>query len=221
MPVGQTSPPVPAIDTEPSGCVASLEFRTIDPRTQKRPSPRSCPAAGDPPPAELREQLADLRALVDALEAGTPQTPSGRLRASTGTFWALDGLKERLPEHQETADGAVMLVGAAVLPTGAPVEWQVTAGSNGLIESDWADLAPAFAALAHPVRLELLRQVLSGTRTTAALAEEEHLGSTGQLHHHLRQLISAGWLHQSGRGTYDVPATRVVPLLALIMGGRR
>lgn len=172
---------------------------------------------------ELRSQLCALTERVATLEARAPDASGPRRRpvASTGTFWALDGLKERLPEHPETADGAVMLVGAAVLPSGTPVEWQVTAGSTGLIESDWADLAPAFAALAHPVRLELVRQVLRGTRTTSALAAEERLGSTGQLHHHLRQLISAGWLHQSGRGTYDVPPARVVPLLALVMGGRR
>ena len=52
-------------------------------------------------------------------------------------------------------------------------------------------------------------------------AATEGLGTTGQLHHHLRQLKAAGWLHQTGRGTYEVPARRVVPLLTMIQGARR
>lgn len=109
------------------------------------------------------------------------------------------------------------LVGAVTLPTGAPVAWQQTAGTAGLFEVEWEGRAAAFAALGHPVRLELLRQILSGIHATADLASIESLGTTGQLHHHLRQLLSSGWLKQSGRGSYEVPPARMVPLLACLV----
>ncbi|TQO18788.1 hypothetical protein FB472_0310 [Rhodoglobus vestalii] len=166
--------------------------------------------------------MRDLEARVAAIE----QRPDVmRIEQSTkpdsGTFWALAGLRSRLRDHPETQDGAVMLVGAVTLPTGAPVEWQQSSGTTGLFEVEWDDRAAAFAALGHPVRLELLRQILSGTHATAELAQSESLGTTGQLHHHLRQLLTSGWLKQSGRGSYDVPAARVVPLLACLVGAER
>jgi hypothetical protein len=58
-------------------------------------------------------------------------------------------------------------------------------------------------------------------RTTAGLAAQEELGTSGQLYHHLRQLVSAGWLRSSGRGHYSVPGDRVIPLLVIIAGTRR
>ena len=70
------------------------------------------------------------------------------------------------------------------------------------------------------MRLRLAQLVLQGTETTAELAADADLGTTGQLHHHLRQLVAAGWLQSAGRGRYRVPAQRVVPLLAIVAAAR-
>jgi DNA-binding transcriptional ArsR family regulator len=156
-------------------------------------------------------------AAPDTAPAGTAQ-PRG---AAADTFWALDGLRARRAEHPSTESGTVMLTGSVTLPDGTPVEWQQGAGSAGLLEVDWTDRAATLAALGHPVRVELLRHVLSGSRTTADLAAIDSLGTTGQLHHHLRQLLTAGWLRQSGRGTYEVPPSRVVPLLVCLVAVER
>ena len=43
------------------------------------------------------------------------------------------------------------------------------------------------------------------------------LGTTGQLHHHLRALVAAGWLASTGRGSWQVPASRVIPLLVVVI----
>lgn len=168
--------------------------------------------------AELRS-LTQRVALLEALPGDAQQDPSDSSSATQAAdvFWALTGLRERLPEHRATERGAVMLVGSVTLPGGAPVEWQQSSGTSGLFETEWDERATAFAALGHPVRLELLRHVLSGVHSTAELAAVESLGTTGQLHHHLRQLLSSGWLKQSGRGAYEVPASRIVPLLACLV----
>lgn len=71
------------------------------------------------------------------------------------------------------------------------------------------------------MRLILLQEVVRGQSSVAALVQDERLGTSGQLYHHLRQLVSAGWLVQSRRGSYRVPSARVIPLLALMMGADR
>ncbi|QIJ60707.1 winged helix-turn-helix domain-containing protein [Streptomyces sp. JB150] len=155
----------------------------------------------------LSERLAALEERVARLEAA-PQT---RQTSSDEVFWALEGLRERL-----TGDGQVLFTGAVDLPTGEHYEWQQAAETSGLLDADWSDHAVPYAALGHPVRLTLLRAVLRGTRSAAGLQETAGLNTTGQLYHHLRQLTAAGWLEAGGRGHYQVPAGRVVPLLVLL-----
>lgn len=171
---------------------------------------------------EMHRRLDALAARVRALETDRPETePTDETEDPDDTFWALTGLRGRRPGHPSTADGAVMIVGSLDLPTGETVAWQEGAGTTGLLDVDWTDLADALAALGHTVRLELLRQILSGVRTTAELVATDHLGTPGQLHHHLRQLKAAGWVQQSGRGSYEVPTARIVPLLTTVVGARR
>lgn len=114
--------------------------------------------------------------------------------------------------------GGVLLTGTVELPTGGRAEWQEAFAVESLLEADWSLCADTLAALGHPIRLVLLREVLRGAQTAADLGAIEELGTTGQLYHHLRQLVGAGWLRTSGRGRYEVPAPRVVPLLVMIGG---
>ena len=90
------------------------------------------------------------------------------------------------------------------------------AGLPARPQGEWERLAPCIAALGHPVRLRLLQAVLSGTRQASALAAAAGVGTTGQLYHHLRELGAAGWLNAERRGSWEVPAARVAPLLALL-----
>lgn len=170
--------------------------------------------------ADLRDAVRALTERVAALEGSrSPGAPAAV--PDDETYWALDGLVARRGQDATTARGSVMMVGSVEVPTGGTVSWQQEAGSEGLIEVEWGDRAAAFAALGHPVRVELLRRILQGVRTTAALAALDELGTTGQLHHHLRQLVAAGWVRQSGRGSYEIPASRIVPLLVCIVAAER
>jgi hypothetical protein len=168
---------------------------------------------GDPPQHEAAlARLVALEQRVARLEsAGQPAEVS-----AAGVFWALDGLKQQVPEP-----GAVLFTGSVSLPGGEHYEWQEAHPVDVLLAEDWSSLAGALTALAHPVRLLLLHEVLHGAQTAAELAEHERLGTTGQLYHHLRQLVSAGWLRSTARGQYAVPPERVVPLLVLLSAARR
>ncbi|WP_053133530.1 ArsR/SmtB family transcription factor [Streptomyces ambofaciens] len=159
--------------------------------------------------------MADLERRLAALESADRPAP----RPGEGDFWALEGLKEQLAQMR-AADGGVLFTGAVRLPAGERYEWQHGALTEGLMDADWAASAEVFAALGHPVRLRLLREVLGGRRTAAELAELDEVGTTGQIYHHLRQLTGAGWLHTTGRGRHEVPPGRVVPLLVVLSAAR-
>lgn len=131
-------------------------------------------------------------------------------------FWALELLHAREPEP-----GAVMIVGDVTLPSGLLARWQEGARTADLLDDDWQSAAEPLAALGHPVRIRLVREVLRGTTTARELAALEDMGTSGQVYHHLRQLVSAGWLRARGGGAYEVPLERVVPLLTIMVGGRR
>ncbi len=157
----------------------------------------------------LADRVAALERRLDALEsAGAGPSP-----VPDDVFWALEGLKAR-------SDNAVLFTGTVALPSGEQYDWQYGTPVPDLLEADWSAWADRLAALGHPVRLRLLHRILSGARTTAELADDEELGTTGQLYHHLRHLVAAGWLRSAARGRYAVPPERVVPLLVILSGVR-
>ncbi|MFD4345218.1 ArsR/SmtB family transcription factor [Streptomyces coelicoflavus] len=164
---------------------------------------------------QLELRVADLERRLTALEAADRPVP----RVQEGDLWALEGLKAQLTELGAEA-GGVLFTGSVRLPTGEHYAWQHGALAEGLLDADWAESAEVFAALGHPVRLRLLREVIGGRRTAAELAELDGMGTTGQIYHHLRQLTGAGWLHTTGRGRHEVPAGRVVPLLVALSTAR-
>ena len=161
----------------------------------------------------MSQSLEDrVRALEQALQALTPPfaaASSDELPADPG-LWLLHELKRLYG-----AD-ALVFGGTAAAPDG-PVAWQWTVPTDGVREQDWEPAAAVLDALSHPVRLRLLQRVLNGTATTAELAEDETLGTTGQLHHHLRALVAAGWLTSTGRGRWSIPGPRAIPLLVVVV----
>lgn len=174
---------------------------------------------------ELEDRVAELERRLAVLERTAPEAPSRPPRGgrpgppADDTFRPLELLGEQLAAAEADA-GGVMYAGTVRLPTGQPYGWQLTELTDDLLDADWSGAADCFAALGHAVRLRLLREVLGGLRTAAELAELDDTGTTGQIYHHLRQLTGAGWLRTTGRGRYEVPAPRVVPLLVMLSAAR-
>lgn len=176
-------------------------------------------ALAEPAADRSAETAATAAAAAAAAAAATEHPASGAQDAeSAGSdapaaaddpLWFVNELGRRAP-------GAVMMAGAVDTAAG-PVRWQYGLMADALLSEEWSDLARPLEALGHPARIELVRQVMRGAHTTAELMQLEHLASSGQLYHHLRQLVSAGWLVSPRRGHYEVPAARVVPLLVLTM----
>lgn len=99
---------------------------------------------------------------------------------------------------------------------GRNVAWQV--------ERAWADVVPlageqvarVLSALASGVRLRIVAELTAGTLTTGDLSERLGQASSGQLFHHLRELMAAGIVHQPARGTYALRPQHVLPMLAVL-----
>lgn len=158
------------------------------------------------------ERVEHLELRVAALEEQLAQRPVTS-DADDDTFWALEGLRNRVPEP-----GAVMLVGSVQTPDGVEARWQVGTLAQEFFDSDFAARAESLSALAHPVRLRIIQRLMTDATTVQELVATEEFGTTGQIYHHLKQLVSAGWLRSTGRGRYEVPVDRVVPLLGILQG---
>ncbi|MGH3905476.1 MAG: ArsR/SmtB family transcription factor [Pseudonocardiaceae bacterium] len=159
---------------------------------------------------DVAERLERLEQRVATLESAPPSAEA----PGPGPLWALEALKARVSEP-----GAVLFTGSVTLPGPRHYDWQQGFEVDPLLDSDWGAGADSLAALGHPVRLALVQGVLRGTATAAELADIEGLGTSGQLYHHLRQLVAAGWLRSPSRGRYEVPAGRVIALLVVIAAG--
>ncbi|HEY5978948.1 MAG TPA: helix-turn-helix domain-containing protein [Microlunatus sp.] len=159
--------------------------------------------------ADLAERVRRLEELV----SGRPPARPDSAGPDADTFWILDGLEQRV------GSGAIAYAGSLARDDG-PVRWQLTHDSDELIERDWTALAPTLGALGHPARLHILQLITRGEAASAAdLADTPGLGSTGQIYHHLRQLVGAGWLRSTTKGRHEVPPERLVPLLVILAAG--
>lgn len=161
---------------------------------------------------DLESRLRAVELAVEALQGTAGASDPSRIAVHDDPLWALEGLRQRAPEG-----GAVLYTGTVDLPAGGTVQWQYALPAVAVFEQDWSEQAAALTALGHPVRLQILREVLRGTNTVAALVESLETGTSGQMYHHLKELTANGWLASERRGVYEVPAARVVPLLAILV----
>jgi DNA-binding transcriptional ArsR family regulator len=162
---------------------------------------------------DFEKRLVQLEQAVRSLQAvATESAPRPDTSPESDTFWALEALAARSPEG-----GAVLYTGSVELPTKGLVQWQYGLGAKELFEQDWSEQADKLAALGHPVRLSILQAVLNGETTVAKLVEKLDTGTSGQIYHHLKELISTGWLVATRRGSHEVPPAKIVPLLAILL----
>lgn len=99
---------------------------------------------------------------------------------------------------------------------GGPVDWTIRYSAAAVRDLPAQDRVDVLAALGHPVRRALVEALLDGPRSGAELAEAVGLTSQGQLYHHVRALTSAKVIEQHGRGTYRIPAPKLVPTLIIM-----
>lgn len=118
-------------------------------------------------------------------------------------------------DSNSVVDGEVTLQGSVTLGTGR-YEYQWTRPTHWITNGPWDGQIERLAALAHPVRGEILRHLLCQPATAADLVEAHIVSSTGTAYHHLKELQSAGWVAKTA-GAYEIPPARVIPLMTIMI----
>ena len=161
-----------------------------------------------------------LAAAVAALEERV--TALERTRLPVGASAVTDGslVRKMLDELWNTADGSdpdgtVVYAGAGPW-TGGTVAWQIGRGWADIRETGADAIASLFGALANPHRIRILRALVTGPLSTGELGQRLDQPSSGQLFHHLKELLAAGVIHQPERGTYAIRREDAIPLLAAL-----
>ncbi|MDY5784761.1 helix-turn-helix domain-containing protein [Corynebacterium sp.] len=158
-------------------------------------------------------RIAALEDRVTALEERLAPSPdrSGPAPAARG---GLPDLPQAIEANDELVDGAVVF-GGAVTVGARTVAYQWARPTHWVTDSDWDEQIERLAALAHPVRGQILRHVLCDPSTVAELVEAGVVTSPGTAYHHLNALQAAGWLTKAG-GSFTVPPARIVALMTII-----
>ena len=144
--------------------------------------------------AELRDEMDALKISVGDRSAPLPRAPSPEAAA----------LEEQMrSEISAPADAAVVYAFAA-----RTEETSIASGANhvsslvDLLRADDERVARIGYALSSPPKIALIRALLSeGPQSAAQLGQQAKL-STGSLYHHLRELVHADVIHQTGRNRY-------------------
>lgn len=149
----------------------------------------------------LADQVAELAERVARLEHAQQAAPE------IGSV--LQGLGD------DPGDGTVTYRGSG--PWGdSSVAWILTRRWPELTTAPLESPARVLAALAHPSRLRIVTELVGGETTTAELVARLGFTTTGQLFHHLKELLAVGVVHQPRRGAYALRPQHVVALLAVI-----
>ena len=97
------------------------------------------------------------------------------------------------------------------------VRWDISYSPDAIVDLPISSMSEVLASLGHPVRLQIVRNLLRGPANAADLHSAVGVGSSGQIYHHLKTLSSANIVEQQGRGDYRIAAKRVVPLLVSML----
>lgn len=172
---------------------------------------------------ELRGRLAKVEAATGASDDGgasVSAAPDGASGADgpPSEFWLLDGLARHTGPafSRDGVTGSVIYGGHVTAPGVGELSWQMGHPAPDVAEADLDRAAQRLAALGHPFRLRLLRRLLLGASTLAELQEPTGQGTSGQVHHHLRELRSAGLVTSRRRNHYEIPPEQVIPLMVVV-----
>jgi DNA-binding transcriptional ArsR family regulator len=171
----------------------------------------------------MEARMAAVEARLDALEqpAAEPQEIGAVDVAPTGPdgrWWIVERLASDpgANEQRNGVAGHIAFGGRTVDAQAGETVWQVEQAAADVLDADLDAAASFLAALGHPVRLAIVREMLRGARTLEDLRAVEASGTTGRLQHHLRELRSAGVVTQIRRNDYALRREHIVPCLVLI-----
>nr|WP_028548856.1 ATP-binding protein [Paenibacillus sp. UNC451MF] len=153
---------------------------------------------------ELKQQMNDLQKLV-------------RQQLSIGETGRMGTISNEQDNEGTSSEGMIYYSGQYRNET-LKYKWEAHEQQvSALLTQDGEKLAKILSALGNKQRLDILRSVLKGPASGNDLVEQLHMGTTGQLYHHMKALIGSDLLIQEERGgDYSLPPHRVLPVLLLL-----
>ncbi|MFI9006375.1 ArsR/SmtB family transcription factor [Actinosynnema sp. NPDC053489] len=121
------------------------------------------------------------------------------------------------PVAVASGEGGELGYGGQVAVGDGRVSWRIDVTPERALSLPDRPRVEVLSALAHPVRVEIVRALLTrGGRPATELQRAARLGSTGRLYHHLKALTAAGVVEQDERGGYRLRQAATVPVLVLL-----
>jgi DNA-binding transcriptional ArsR family regulator len=177
-----------------------------------------CMSTSDERLTQVEALVAELVGRVAALEGQTPEQAPQAVFAGPDIN-PIEQLRNRSgpPYEQGDLSGAVTYAGVIRSPR-SEYEWHIERPVPGLLALDSEPLARVLGALGNPARIQLVRALIEGPRTSHELQEALGMASPGQLYHHLKELQAVGIVEQRGRNDYRLSPRKIVPFLIMLAG---
>ena len=156
-----------------------------------------------------RRTLAELGSVVDDLVDRVAALETSPRRAAERAVTSL-------AEMPHGEDGGAVQYAGAVSVGDRVVAWQMDRRWEDLTNVEPALVAPALAALGSAQRVQIVQLLLRRPATTAELTAALEGRSSGQLFHHLKELLAADIVYQPARGTYAIRDPHVIPILTVL-----
>jgi len=160
------------------------------------------------PFAEFEERIARLEAAAETI--------SDRMARLQSSGSGTPAQVAEYPIDFGDEPDAVVAYGGRSDRDGPPLEWQMRRTWDEVIDGAGEGTASVLSALASGPRLRMVAELARGPLATSDLAERLDQPSTGQLFHHLKELLAAGVVFQPQRGVYTIRKQHLIPVLAIL-----
>jgi DNA-binding transcriptional ArsR family regulator len=97
-------------------------------------------------------------------------------------------------------------------------QWQLKLTTDDVLAMDDTRNVRVLSALANPIRLRMMKEILEHPGTAAELRERLGLTSTGQTYHALNALVNGGMIQQEQDGTFVANGDKACAFLILLGG---
>lgn len=175
--------------------------------------------AGKKAKSEIEGIRTELRTLAEAVWALRNQVSFEAATAAANGHSAQAAYRPAVDLVEAEGRGMVTTRGVARSANDdQEVTWELEVGLETLLAADTEGPAKELAAIGHPQRLAIIKTLLNGPSTAAALVADLALGTTGAAYHHLNVLQGAGLVSQASRGVFELSVDRVGAMMTVLAG---
>jgi len=175
--------------------------------------------AGKKAKSEVEGIRTELRTLAEAVWALRNQVSFEAATAAANGHGAHAAYRPAADLEEAAGRGMVTTRGVARSANDdLEISWEQNIGVEALLAADTDGPAKELAAIGHPQRLAIVKTLLNGPSTAAALVVGLELGTTGAAYHHLNVLQGAGLVSQASRGVFELSVARTGAMLTILAG---